>query len=546
MPLTPRPILLLLHGTIYTMDPTTPRASSLAVDRTSGRILAVGDDAEMRNLGGPLTDTLDLKGRTVLPGFIDAHTHLLSYVYDRREVDLGGAHSEDEAVARVRERAATQPAGSWVRGRHWDKNAWTTGSFPSRASLDAAVPDHPVMLRSYDGHSLWVNSAALKLAHVSRETPDPVSGAIARDADGSPTGMLFEDGAMGLVDSVADQSDEAADLAGLRDVMGELRSRGITGVHNIEHPYAFQLMQRLRDERALGPRVLFYLYKQSLPDAVQVGLRADFGDDMLRFAGIKIFADGALTSQTAAMFEPYEGQPSNRGLLTTSEPEMESLAQSAAGGHLGVAIHAIGDRAVHAALDGIEQALLSTQARTSGGAIGAIRPRFRLEHVQLIRDDDIARMARLGVVASVQPYHAVADRDKAERLWGARYKRSYAYHSLHAAGIPLALGSDVPIDTCDPLRILHAAVMRRSDREPDRPSWVADQALTVAQALAAYTLGAAYAGGQEAHQGSLAPGKLADMVVLGEDPFTVPPERLTGAEIAATLIGGDLVYGALE
>jgi predicted amidohydrolase YtcJ len=539
------PIRLFLNGTIHTMDPTSPRGSAIAVDRTSGRILACGDETAMRQWAGLLTETINLGGRIVLPGFIDAHTHLLSYVHDRREVDLSAARSEAEAAELMRARAAQTPAGGWVRGRHWDKANWSGADFPTRASLDAAVGDHPAILRSYDGHSLWVNSAALRLAHITRETPDPVAGAITRDAAGEPTGMLFEGGAMGLMDAVAGEEDEAVDLAGLRAVLAELSARGITGVHNIEDAYAFRLMQRLRDEGTLGPRVLFYLFKDSLPDAAQLGLQAGFGDDMLRFAGIKVFADGALTSQTAAMFEPFEGQPENRGLLTTAEPEMESLARAAADGRLSIAIHAIGDRAVHVALNGIEHAL---QAREQQGAaaLAGSQPRFRLEHVQLIRDDDIARMARLGVVASVQPFHAVADRDKAERLWGARHRRSYAYHALRAAGIPLALGSDVPVDTYDPLRILHAAVTRQNDRAPDRPAWVADQALTLAEALAAYTRGAAYAGGLEAHQGSLAPGKLADMVVLAEDPFRVPPDHLAGAEIAATVLGGEIVYGALE
>lgn len=549
------PLLLMLNGSFYTMDPHQPRARAAAVDRLSGRIVAVGDDADIRALAGPLTDTLDLKGRTVLPGFIDAHTHLLSFARERSEVNLTGARTEDEAVERVRARAAHIPAGDWVRGRHWDKNLWPSGNFPTRASLDAAISDHPVALRSYDGHSLWVNSTALRLAGITAATPEPVGGMIARDGSGEPTGMLFEGGAMSLVESACageeseDPASMAADLARLREVLAYLRTRGITGIHNIEDVYCFGLMQRLREAGELTPRVLYYLPKQSLPEATQVGLQADFGDDTLRFAGIKVFADGALTSQTAAMLEPFEGQPGNRGLLTTSEEEMEALAIAAEHSGIGVAIHAIGDRAVHAALDAIEHALQQrARAREQDTTPPLPAPvlRFRLEHVQLVAPDDIARMARLGVVASVQPFHAVADRDKAERFWGARHRRAYAYHALREAGIPLALGSDVPIDTCDPLRVLHAAVTRRNDQEPDRPPFVADQALTISQALGAYTLGAAYAGGQEQRQGSITPGKLADMVVLAEDPFTLPPERLTGAPIAATIVGGEVVFGALE
>jgi len=254
--------------------------------------------------------------------------------------------------------------------------------------------------------------------------------------------------------------------------------------------------------------------------------------------------DGALGSHTAAMLDPYEGDGENRGLLVTSEPEVIEEVRKAAGGNLGVAIHAIGDRAVRTALNGIEATL--REGPQTGRAGGAPVHRFRLEHVQLAAPEDLQRMARLGVVGSVQPFHAVVDRFSAERFWGARHKRAYAYQTMRQLGIPLALGSDVPVDTADPLRILHAAIVRRDDRSPELAPWLPDQALTLREALYAYTVGAAYAGGQEARQGSLAPGKLADLVVLAENPFTLPAERLAGAEVAATLVGGEMVHGALE
>jgi len=254
--------------------------------------------------------------------------------------------------------------------------------------------------------------------------------------------------------------------------------------------------------------------------------------------------DGALGPQTAAMLDPYENQPSNRGLLTVDDKEVARLVTAATQGSIGVAIHAIGDRAVHTALDGIEAALRQNVRAEEKPNINLRR--IRLEHVQLAAPADIERMARLGIVASVQPFHAVVDRDTAERHWGPRYRRAYAYKTLLQAGIPLALGSDLPVDTADPLRILHAAITRRNDQEPSREAWIPEQVLTLAEALWAYTMGAAYAGGQEAQQGSLEAGKLADMVVLSEDPFTVPSDQLAGAEVAATLIGGNLVYGRLE
>jgi len=544
MSLSRRPLLLLLNGAIHTMNPDQPRATALAVDRDSGRILAVGDDADIRALAGPLTDTLDLKGRTVLPGFIDAHTHILGYTQARLNVELRGVRSEDEAVARVRERAAQTPHGGWIMGQSWDSNLWPGQRFPTKASLDAAVPDHPVALWHHSHHALWANSQALRRAKITAETPDPEGGTIGRAGDGEPTGMLFEAGAMNLMDAVIEPADDETLLAELRRILVEMRSRGLTGIHNIEDDRSLRLLQRLHAAGELSPRVLVYIQRQALPNALKLGLRAGFGDDTLRFAGVKLFMDGALGPHTAAMLDPYEGEPDNLGLLTLSEDETAATVAAAADGGVGVAIHAIGDRAVHVALDGIEATVRRGLRENTTLPLGARR--FRLEHVQLAAPEDIARMARLGVVASVQPFHAVVDRDTAERYWGRRHTRAYAYNTMREAGIPLAFGSDVPVDTCDPLRILHAAVMRRDDTTPDRSRWLPDQALTIAQALWAYTAGAAYAGSQEAHQGSLAPGKLADLVVLADDPFTIPPDQLAGAQVAATLVGGELVHGALE
>jgi predicted amidohydrolase YtcJ len=544
MALGRRPLLLLLNGSIHTMDPDHPRATALAVDRGSGRILAIGDDADIGSLAGPLTDTLDLGGRTALPGFIDAHTHLTHWAEARLSVDLRGIGSEEEAAERVRQRAHLLPPGTWIFGRSWDANFWPGGRFPTRASLDAAAPGYSVALRDHSGHSMWASSEALRRAGVDAQTPEPPDGRIERDASGEPTGMLYEDGAMRFVDAVAVPYDDEALLGELRLILVELRSRGLTGVHNIEDAHSLRLLQRLHANGELTARVLLYIPRGALRDAVRLGVQAGFGDDRLRFAGVKLFMDGALGPHTAAMLDPYEGSTDNRGKLLLTDEETARIVGEAAAGGIGVAIHAIGDRAVRMALNGIEVAQRQAAADEASGPVQARR--YRLEHVQLAAPDDITRMARMGVIASVQPFHAVVDRDAAERNWGGRYKRSYAYQTMREAGVSLALGSDVPVDTCDPLRVLHAAVVRRDDATPDRSPWLPEQALTISQALWGYTVGAAFAGGQEAHQGTLAVGKLADLVVLAEDPFTVPTERLAGAQVAATLVGGELVHGSLE
>src|SRR5215813_1709153 len=274
-----RPILLLLNGSIHTMNPDQPHADAVAVDRSSGTILAVGDDAAIRALAGPLTETLDLRGRTVLPGFIDAHTHLVGYAQARLSVNLRDTRSEEEAVAHVRERAERTPPGSWILGRSWDKNLWPGGVFPTKRSLDAAVPHRPVALWDHAGHAMWASSEALRRAGITRETPEPTAGAIGRDADGEPDGMLYEFGAMDLVEQVIEPMNEDLVLEELRRVLEELRARGITGVHDIEDARSLRLFQRLRAEHSLSPRVLFYIYRESLSAAIGVGLEAGFGDD---------------------------------------------------------------------------------------------------------------------------------------------------------------------------------------------------------------------------------------------------------------------------
>jgi predicted amidohydrolase YtcJ len=543
MNLPRRPLLLILNGDIHTFDPDRPRARALALDRRSGRIVAVGDDHEIRTLAGPLTDTLDAGGRTIIPGLVDAHTHITGYAEARLDVDLRDVRSEDEAVARVRERAARTPAGQWILGQSWDANRWPGGTLPSRATLDGAVPDHPVALLHHSYHAMWVNSQALRAAGITAETPEPEGGTIGRDGAGEPTGLLFEAGAMDLVERVIAPPDDDMLLDELRRVLAEVRARGLTGLHVIEGDRSLRLLQRLRASNELSPRVLFYIPRAALQDAVRLGVRAGFGDDTLRVAGVKLFMDGALGPRTAAMLDPYEGQPEYHGLLTLSETEAASTIATATDHGIGVAIHAIGDRAVRTALNAIEATMRA--GRLGSRALPVPARRFRLEHVQLAAPEDITRMAHLGVVASVQPFHAVVDRDAAERAWGTRHRRAYAYNTLRQAGIPLALGSDVPVDTCDPWRVIHAAVMRRDDRTPERSRWLPEHALTVTQALWAYTVGAAYAGGQEEHQGTLTPGKLADLLVLAEDPFSIPPERLADMQVTATLVGGELVHGTL-
>ncbi len=535
--------ILFLNGNIYTMDAARPRARAMAIDSISGRITAVGDDDEVRRAGGLHSELVDLRGKTVLPGFIDAHIHLLSYAYRAHHIDAGACASEDEVAALVSQRAMQTPAGQWILGGQWDKNTWPGQRFPSRASLDAAAPIHPVALWSKDGHLLWVNSLALQRAGITANTPDPKHGAILRGGTGEPTGILEEEEATSLVYRVIEEPDPALTRSLVQHALTELQRSGITTIHDIEGQNALRLFQQLRDEQALGVRVQMILPRHVLPELRAVGLRAGFGDDLLSFGGIKIFADGTLGSQTAAMLESFEGNPGNFGILALSEQELKETVNAAAGMGISIAIHAIGDRAARVALDGIEQAQRLLAEQAAGTSVVPPRLRYRLEHVQLIAPADLERMRRLGVIASVQPFHAVADRDIAERYWGKRHRHSYAYRTMQQVGIPLALGSDAPVETFDPLRILHAATTRNDTATPQRPAWLPDQALSITDALWGYTLGAAYAGAEEHNKGSLTVGKLGDAVVLREDILSVPQENMAENGVQATILGGKVVYG---
>ncbi len=534
-------IILFLNANIYTMDARQPRAQAMAIDTNSGRILAVGDNDEVRRIGDRHAEQVDLRGKTLLPGFIDAHIHLIYAAYRSYYIDAETCSSEDEVANLVRQRATQTPVGQWIRGGQWNKNVWPGQQFPTKASLDRAAPEHPVALASKDGHMLWVNSLALQRAGITGETAEPSNGSILRDSSGEPTGILQEEGATFLVYDIIDRRDPGLTRHLVQGKLQELQQAGITTIHDIEESDALNLFQQLREEGALGVRVHMILPRNMLPELRDLGLRAGFGDDILHLGGIKIFADGTLGSQTAAMLDGFEGNSDNHGILVLPEQEMKETVSAAAELGMSIAIHAIGDRAAHVALNSFEQAQRHLdEIQTTK----APRLRYRLEHVQLITPEDLERMRRLGVVASVQPYHAVADRDIAERYWGKRHRRAYAYRTMQQMGIPLALGSDAPVETFDPLHILYAATTRNDPiTAQQRPPWLPEQALPVAQAIWDYTMGAAYAGAEEDSKGSLTVGKLGDAVVLREDILGVPQEKMSENGVQATILGGKVVFG---
>ena len=523
--------LLLYNGAIRTLDPALPVASAVAI--RGGRILAAGADDEMRQRlpGLPSGQQVNLEGRAVLPGLTDAHLHFEWYALGLKNVNAETA-TLDECLARVAAQAARTPAGRWVTGLGWNQNAWG-GAFPTAADLDRAAPNHPVFLSAKSGHAGWANSLAMRLANVSAATPNPPRGEIQRDAGGQPTGIFFED-AIELVSHRAPEetSDEVA-TAMLAAQQNAWRA-GLTGIHDFDGRRSFTAFQLLRERGQLGLRVVKQIKVPHLAEAIGLGLRSGFGDDWLRIGNIKVFMDGALGPRTALMIEPYDGEPDNRGITVTDKEELYEFATQAAANGLAMTVHAIGDKANHDLLD------VYATIRDEERGRGQPPLRHRCEHVQLLHPDDYTRLGRLNVIASMQPIHATSDMDMADRYWGARCAGAYAWRTQLEAGAVLAFGSDCPVEDFNPFWGIHAAVTRqRADGRPGPDGWYPDQRLTVEEALRGFTQGAAYAGYAEHRLGSLAPGYLADLIVLDRDIFTVAPSAIHDTQVLGTLIGGE-------
>ncbi|MGC9521449.1 MAG: amidohydrolase [Anaerolineae bacterium] len=469
----------------------------------------------------------DLAGALIIPGIIDAHIHLMWYARGLQELDLRD-RTREATLAEVAEKAATSTPGTWITGRGWDQNIWDDSRFPTAQELNLIAPRHPVALNAKNGHALVANSLAIEIAGINAQTPDPPHGLIARDAHGSPTGTFFED-AIDLIE----QARPEPDFDTLVDLFDEAQSRllaqGITGVHDVDGSPAFAAIQALKEQGRLRIRIVKYVRLEALDAALEVGLRSGLGDDWLRFGGLKLFADGALGSRTAAMFRPYEGEPNNIGLLTLEPEELHAIARRAAAGGLAMAIHAIGDRSNRLVLDVLE-------------SVKPLNPslRHRVEHVQLIAPEDQKRLTEGGFVASMQPIHAIHDMHMADRYWGERAEHAYAWRSLQEAGARLAFGSDAPIEVFDPFIGLYAAVTRRPEKDGNAAAegWYPEQRLTLGEALRAYTAGAAYAGGMEQRLGLLMPGYHADLIVLDRDIFRLPPAALLETHPTRVMVGG--------
>jgi len=531
---------VLVNGNIRTQYDAQPQVRALAI--RAGRILALGEDDDMRALLGTGGEVVDLGGALVIPGLVDAHVHLSWYAHFLHNVDLTEARSAQHAAELIAERARSAAPGTWIEGRGWSQDRWPDRAFPTAAQLDAVVPDHPVYLEAQSAHAAWVNSAALRQAGITAETPDPPGGRIGRNASGQPTGVLFE-AAMGLVKDRMPGPDAAQMAEHVRAAIARAQRGGLTGVHDFDGAVAFQAYQLLQEQGALNFRIVKNLPVELLDHAISLGLRWGFGDDFLRIGGVKMFADGALGPRTAWMVEPYEGEPENTGICTMDPEEMMACVSRASAAGLPSTIHAIGDLAVHHVLNVYEAVRKEEAAR----GVAPDRRRHRIEHVQLIHPDDTGRLGALGIIASMQPNHATSDMEMADRYWGERAGYAYNWRLQLDAGARLALGSDAPIEPIEPLPNIQAAVTRRrADGSPGPEGWRSGHdgrgRLTVDEAVRGFTLGPAYAAGLEDRLGRLAPGYLADLVVLGQDIYTCDPMAIGETPVLGTMIGGRWVH----
>ncbi len=520
---------LLYNARIYTLDPARPVASTLLLDH--GEVLATGDEELIPDYAA--SGSLDLGGRVVLPGLTDAHLHLHYYALGLQKVDCE-TDTLQECLQRVEARARTTRPGEWVLGHGWNQNVWS--GWPSAADLDRRIPDQPVYLTAKSLHSAWVNSAALKLAGITASTPDPQDGRIQRDERGQPTGILLESAAA-LVGNLIPEPDTSRLADAFEKAQPTLWKMGLTGVHDFDRRESFMALQKLHSEGRLRLRVTKSIPLDLLEHAYELGLRTGFGDDWLRIGHVKVFMDGALGPRTAAMFEPYDGEPENRGILNMDGEQLFEHGRRAADVGLGMAVHAIGDRANHEVLAAYQQLrAYETEKRLP-------HLRHRIEHVQVLHPDDVPRLAELDVIASMQPIHATSDMLMADKYWGDRSAHAYAAKSQLDAGAHVAFGSDAPVESPNPFWGIHAAVTRRrADGSPGPQGWHPEQRLSMQQAIEGFTLGPAYAAYAESRRGRLAPGCLADLVVLEKDPFECDPAEVKDLQSSATMVGGEWVF----
>jgi len=527
--------LIITHANVWTGDDAHARAEAVAV--LGDRIVAVSSNADVLLWRGPETKLIDAGGKLLLPGFNDSHVHFIDGGRQLDSIQLNDATSTDELVRRVAEQAKKTPKGEWILGGDWDETKWTPPNLPARQMIDAVTPDNPVLLSRYDGHSVLANSIALQLAGITAKTPDPPGGTIVRDSEGNPTGVL-KDAAMGLADRVVPPLSHDQRMRAAKRALEHAASLGVTSVQHMVADYEdIAVYAELLQNDELTTRIYAAPLITGVDDQAKIGIRHAFGGPYLRIGAVKAFADGSLGSRTAYFFEPFSDEPNNHGLLSD---EMQPLSlmrdrmMKADAAGIQICTHAIGDQAISLVLD-----LYTDVVKAHHGA----ERRFRIEHAQHMAEKDFARFAQLDVIASMQPYHAIDDGRWAEaRIGHDRASRTYAFRTFLNHGVHLAFGTDWDVAPLNPLLGVYAAVTRATLDGRNPNGWFPEQKLTVAEAVHAYTMGSAYAEFQEKEKGSITAGKLADMVLLSDDIFSIDPVRIRDVKVLKTIVGGKVVW----
>jgi len=534
----PNADLIITNAKVWTVDKANPTAQAVAV--LGDRMIAVGSNADVEALRSPATRVIDAGGKLLLPGFNDAHVHFVSGGMQLDSVQLNDAVSADEFARRIGEQAKRTSKGEWIQGGDWDETKWSSSALPTRQLIDPVTPNNPVFVSRYDGHSALANSAALRLAGVTSQTPDPPGGAIVRDAQGNPTGDL-KDAAMDLVSKVIPPVTHEQRLRAMRRALEHAAHVGVTSFQDMnDENDSFDDIRaygELLQTGELTARVYVAPGIADWQELAKVGIRHAFGSSFLRTGALKGFADGSLGSRTAYFFQPFSDDPSNLGLLGKQmQPllQMRNRMTQADSAGLQICTHAIGDRAISTVLD-----LYADLVKSNPG----IDRRLRIEHAQHMAEKDFARFAQLNVIASVQPYHAIDDGRWAEAYIGhERASRTYAFRTFLNNGAHLAFGTDWDVAPLNPILTVYAAVTRATLDGKNPQGWFPEQKLTVAEAIEAYTMGSAYAEFQEQEKGSITPGKLADMVLLSDDIFSIDPAKIRDVKVLKTMVGGKVVW----
>jgi predicted amidohydrolase YtcJ len=527
--------LIITNAKIWTVDKSLPRAQAVAV--LGDRIVAVGSDRDVEAWRGSHTQVINAGGKLLLPGFNDAHVHFVSGGIQLDSVDLKNASSPQEFARLIGERAKLTPKSEWIVGGNWDETKWNPPNIPTKELIDSATPDTPVFVTRYDGHMGLANSEALRFAGITAKTPDPPGGTIVHDVHGNPTGAL-KDAATDFVYKAVPPLTHDQRVKVIKRAMAHAASLGVTSVQHMGPDYEdIAVYAELLQRGELTVRIYAAPLISQVDDQARIGIRHAFGGPYLRIGALKAFADGSLGSSTAYFYEPFLGQGENRGLLS-DEMQPISLMRDrmikADEAGLQLCTHAIGDQAISIILD-----LYSDLTKAHGEA----DRRFRIEHAQHMAAKDFDRFAQLRVIASVQPYHAIDDGRFAEaRIGRNRASRTYAFRTFLEHGVMLALGTDWEVAPLDPMQTVYAAVTRATLDGKNPNGWFPEQKLTVPEAIEAYTMGSAYAEFQEKEKGSITLGKLADMVLLSDDIFSVTPEKIRDTQVLKTIVGGVLVF----